>query len=126
MNLRATAITLAALLASGCGGNEFTTAPADASASPAPNPDMACGDNAHARCTRIQACSPAILADTYVDEGTCETRLKLNCINALAAPGTGNTPAASEACAVAYATEACDDYLDDRPPAACVQQLGAP
>jgi len=113
----------------GCGGNAFTSgqdtdSDAGDEAGAAPNADQACGDNAKARCTRIQQCSQALMATTYVDEGTCETRFKLSCLNSLAVAGTGNNPQATEACAAAYPTESCDDFLDDNPPAACLQVKG--
>jgi hypothetical protein len=112
----------AAALAWACGGDAFVAGTADAG--PAVSADQACGDNAHERCTRLQQCSAEQMVVDYGSEGACETRLKLNCLNAIAAPSSGNTPARSEACAQAYASESCADFLDDNPPAACAQATG--
>jgi hypothetical protein len=113
----------------GCGGSEFAAGPGDADADveagPVVSAVQACGDNAKARCMRTAECSEAFVATTYIDEGTCETRLKLSCLNALSAADTGGTPEASEACAAAYPTESCDDLLDDTPPAVCLQARGS-
>jgi hypothetical protein len=113
-----------ACLASACGGNPFYAGDAGVDGG-ALTEDQACGDNAHAHCIRIQQCSLYVLTNDYGDEGTCETRLKLNCLNALAAPSSGNTAAKSEACALAYPSWSCSDYLNGNPPAACVQATGS-
>lgn len=86
---------------------------------------QACADNAHERCTQLQTCSPTDMQLRYGSESTCETRETNNCATALAEPLNGNTPAAVEACAGAYAGWACVDYLNDTNiPSACRQQLG--
>jgi hypothetical protein len=93
--------------------------------SPGVSAAQACADNAHQRCLQLQACSTADLQLRYGDEGTCETRETYSCTEALAEPLNGNTAAAIEACAGAYAGWACDDYLNDQSiPPACQQQLG--
>ena len=116
----------------GCGGGSFTTAqpplPTDSGVAdtspPVVSGEQACTDNAHARCTLLAKCSPTLIDTTYVDEGTCETRLKLNCIDQLAAVGTGASPARAEACALALPSETCDQLLDDQPVAACAPPTG--
>ncbi|HEY3821119.1 MAG TPA: hypothetical protein VGL81_28335 [Polyangiaceae bacterium] len=86
---------------------------------------QACADNAHARCTQLESCSPTDVLLRYGSEGTCETREAENCTTALAEPLNGNTPDALEACAGAYAGWACAEYLsDENIPKACRQQLG--
>jgi hypothetical protein len=88
--------------------------------------DQACGDSAHAQCTKLQTCSPLNLQTAYGDEATCETRLKTNCVNALAAPSTGNSSDKTEACAQAYAAYACTDYSNKTNiPTACAQATGS-
>jgi hypothetical protein len=87
---------------------------------------QACTDNAHQRCARLQTCSPTDLVLRYGSQSACESRETSNCTEGLAEPLSGNTPAAVEACAGAYAGWACTDYLDDTNiPAACQQQLGS-
>jgi hypothetical protein len=51
--------------------------------------DQACGDDAHAMCTRMQACTPAYVQTTYGDEATCETHAKAQCVAAHGAPSSG-------------------------------------
>ncbi len=117
------------VLVAGCGGSEFTASQAGDDAGIEAGPSVtgvqACGDSAKARCKRIEECSQALMATTYVDQGTCETRIKLSCINGLSAPSAGGTPEAIEACALAYPGESCDDLLNDNPPAACLQAKGS-
>ena len=86
---------------------------------------QACADNAHQRCTQLETCSPTDTQLRYGSESACETRETNNCVTSLAEPLNGNTPAAVEACAGAYAGWACPDYLNDTNiPRACQQQLG--
>ena len=109
-----------------CGGDPFTAKSTDAGADGSTlTDDQACGDNARAHCLRIEACSAEQMTTVYGDEGTCETRLKLLCLNSLAAPSAGNDAQKSEACALAYPSWSCTDYLDvTNPPAACAQAKG--
>jgi hypothetical protein len=87
--------------------------------------NQACGDRAHANCLEIQTCSAEVLTTTYGDEGTCETRLKLYCLNALAAGSIGNNAAHTEACGQAFSHESCSDFFDLNPQTACVQPKGS-
>ncbi len=88
--------------------------------------DQACADLAHARCHALETCAPPRIQIAYGDEAICETRVKEECVAAQAAPSTGATPAATEACAGAFASWACSDLLDDtHTPAACAQVTGA-
>jgi hypothetical protein len=91
-----------------------------------PTADQACGDAAKARCTRIQTCSAMHLAVLYGDEAACETRLKANCVSALAAPSNANTPTLVAGCTTAMPGWACNDFLiGANPPAACAQSTGS-
>jgi hypothetical protein len=105
-----------------CGGGAFTSG-ADADGGTI-GQNQACGDRAHANCLEIASCSAEVLATTYGDEGTCETRLKLFCLNSLAASTNGNSAGLTEACAEAFASEPCTDYFDLSPAPACVQAKG--
>jgi hypothetical protein len=86
-----------------------------------PSAEQACSDLAQARCMKRQSCTNgAGITRAYGDMATCVARESLSCTIALAAPSTGNSPAAVEACVAAFATYACVDFLDDNPPAACI------
>ena len=121
------------IAATSCGGGAFTSGgDGPTEAGPGSLPDggvvgqnQACGDRAHANCLEIQTCSAEVLATTYGDEGTCETRLKLFCLNSLSAATNGNSAAADEACAQAFANESCTNYFDLSPEPACVQAKGS-
>lgn len=87
---------------------------------------QACADVAQARCTLLQTCSATDLQIRYGSESACVSRETNNCTSSLAEPGNGNTPAADEACAQAFPSWACTDYLNDQNiPAACQQQTGS-
>jgi hypothetical protein len=60
----------------------------------------------------------------FPDIATCEARTEQTCVAALAATGTGQTVAGVTACGAAYPSEACDDYFDGNPVAACVPPAG--
>src|SRR5215470_17609 len=85
-------LALAAALGAGC-SSDVTTGSLGA--------DGACADVARARCARLEACAPTILQIRYPDQATCEAREKASCVGALAAPGNGNNPTHTEACAQA-------------------------
>ncbi len=116
------ALAHAAIATSGCSGNQFMASSADAG--PIISEDQACGDRAHQNCLKIATCSAEVLTTTYGSETACETRLKLNCLNTLAAASNGNNASSAEACAQAFPAWACNDYFDLRPPAACAQSKG--
>jgi hypothetical protein len=87
---------------------------------------QACQDRAHALCTRYAGCAPERILVLYGDEPTCEARNASNCTNALSAPSTANTPAATEACAQAYAGWSCTDFIDNENlPTACAPRNGS-
>jgi hypothetical protein len=86
---------------------------------------QACADIAAARCMKLSTCSATVFAERYPDEATCESRQKAACLNSLAAPSTGNTPAATETCVAAIAGWACGDFItNDNTPAACLPKQG--
>lgn len=86
--------------------------------------DTACAARAAARCNKNEQCEPATVTVQYGDVATCSAREKTRCLNALAAEGTGDTPATVQACADAYAAWTCPDYMNNLPPAACRVQAG--
>lgn len=86
---------------------------------------QACADNAHQRCTRLQACSATDLQLRYGSESACETGEAGSCMLTLAQPSNGKTVAHVEACAQAYAGWSCTDYLNDQNiPTGCQQATG--
>jgi hypothetical protein len=87
--------------------------------------EQTCANSAYARCSRIQACSTFAVATRYGSAATCEADIKAFCINAFAAPSSGRTVAASEACVAAFPTWACvDDLVNQNPPPACQAVAG--
>jgi phospholipase C len=108
---------VAAAVGVGCGsGSTSSTLSADGS----------CADVAHARCARLLECSPTVTQIRYGDEATCEAREQQSCAHALAAPGNGNNPMHTEACAQAIPGWACTDFLNGTStPAACAQATGS-
>jgi hypothetical protein len=93
----------------GCGGGAAVTA------------DQACSDLATARCNKRQSCTNgAGITRTYGDLNTCLQREKLSCVDALAAPSQGNTPAGSESCSTTIAGMSCADFLSGNATSACI------
>jgi hypothetical protein len=118
MRIGAGVASLAVVVACTSGGG---SGPASGGVSAA----QACADNAHQRCTQLESCSPTDTQLRYGSESACETRETNNCATSLAEPFNGNTAAAVEACANAYAGWACPDYINSTNiPPACKQQLG--
>jgi hypothetical protein len=103
----------------------FVACSSSSGSSGGPSADQACSDSAHANCTHLAMCAPALVQIRYGDEATCEARIKANCVNALAAPSQGNSATKTESCSQAYASWACPDFVDNvNVPAACVQATG--
>jgi hypothetical protein len=86
--------------------------------------DAACTMSAQARCMQQQSCTPNSLQIDYGDLTTCEARIKASCLASLAASGTGNTAEGVAACANAYGTWSCSDWVNGFPPAACAPAQG--
>ena len=84
-----------------------------------PTPLQACSDLATFRCQKLAGCEPLGETVRYGNDQTCLDRETLACMNALSAPGTGNTPRNVEGCLVAYAGYECADFMNSNPPAAC-------
>jgi hypothetical protein len=85
----------------------------------------ACAAEATAICTLRSTCSMMFnIERNFPDIATCEARTQQTCVAALAANGAGQTPAGITACGAAYPDEACNDYFDGNPVAACVPPAG--
>jgi hypothetical protein len=86
----------------------------------------ACTNLATAECAELESCSDVLLQTRYGSVATCESRLKESCERSLEAPSTGNSPQKAEACAQAYPTWSCLDYLGNTNlPSSCEQPTGA-
>jgi hypothetical protein len=117
MNI-ATLLASCALLAA-CGGTTGGNTGVSTAA-------QACADNAHQRCTRLEACSATDVQIRYGSETACETGEASSCLSTLSEPSNGKTVALVEACTQAYAGWACTDYLNDENiPPACQQATGS-
>jgi hypothetical protein len=117
---RLAAVLASSVLAVACGGGGGGSGEA-----PGVTAAQACADNAHQRCTQLQACSATDVELRYGSEADCETRETYSCTMALSELLNGNSSGAIEACASAYTGWACPDYLNDQNiPQACQQQLG--
>src|SRR5262249_33433874 len=91
---------------------------------PSISADDACTSVSQARCTALDACSPAIFARRWDSITQCETREKLTCLAALAATSTGPTAPATAACAQAITIATCDVILGPGEPDACLPNVG--
>ena len=112
------AIGLLFVSATGCGSST--------SASSGTTPTTACADVARAQCDKHEACSLASFANdhNYGSEADCEARVAPSCVNALAAQGTGQSPANMEACVALYPNYTCTDFRDNNPSGACLPPAG--
>ena len=82
----------------------------DAAPSPAA-PAQACEDYAAAYCRALDGCASFWLASIYGDVATCQTRVALECLTTLVAPGTSRTTAALAACSAALPFVSCGDFF---------------
>jgi hypothetical protein len=115
VNAKLRAGLVACIVAGGCG----KVSP-DAVVDGGPTADQACMALAQAECDKRDSCSNGSnITHAFGEKGVCVTRLKLQCTEALAAPGTGNSPTNASACASAFATLSCNDFFDNKLPAAC-------
>src|SRR6266705_3070599 len=87
--------------------------------------DEACLAVAKARCQRLSSCSASNFQRQWVDEATCEERLKLGCVVGLDAEGTGATAESVQACAAAIPDQTCDDFFQGNTPAECRPVAGS-
>ena len=81
--------------------------------------EQACTDRVNAQCLQLESCDPASLTRLYGDVATCESRMMLSCLPALAAPSTSALPAQYEACAAALGASDCSALFMRTPPTAC-------
>lgn len=87
--------------------------------------DKACTDLAQVQCAKRVSCTNTINVEgvnvlrAFGDVQTCLAREKLACMDGLAAPGTGNSPAMVEKCVDVFPTYACADFIGANPPAEC-------
>jgi hypothetical protein len=133
MVLRTLALTLIASMGLACGGSSGGVTPSDAGTKDSTGDGTtgvtaaaACMARATAECTEIEKCEPFLIQYRYGSMNTCVTNNAANCLNSLAAPSTGNSPAITQACATAFPQWACADYFaSTNPPAACKQVTGS-
>jgi len=83
------------------------------------SPTQACNDLGNAICSKIESCAPFELQVVYGSTSACATRFALTCPDAIAASGSGATPAAVESCSQAYSSASCGDVLSGKTPSAC-------
>lgn len=82
--------------------------------------EEACADLAAVQCMKRSACSDgADITRAFGDMGTCLARERIACLDALAAPATGQSPARVETCVAAFAGYSCADFAANQPPAEC-------
>lgn len=84
----------------------------------------ACADAADAVCAKFESCSSFGLIVAYGDAATCKTRFALGCVAALGAPSTSGTAATTEACAQAFPSVSCADFLTANLTGACAPIAG--
>jgi hypothetical protein len=106
------------LIAVGCGSGAAKTN--DGGADAGLTAQQACGDLAQAECTERTSCSGgANITRVFGNLNECIIRETLTCLDGLAAPQTGNSPALVEQCVIAFGTYSCADYFNNNPPAVC-------
>jgi hypothetical protein len=98
----------------------------DAGTDSGPSAMAACAALSTAECAKLEGCSSVLMETRYGSVAICQTRLDESCTTALAAPSTGNSAEQAAACAEAYPTWSCLDYLGNvNLPAACAQKPGS-
>ncbi len=120
---------VSAFIVAACSGSTFGTGGSGTggsgtSGTGGPTASQACADSADAYCAQLAKCSPVSMAEDYASAATCTSRRTQLCENSLAAPGTGATPATTEACVAAFPTYSCADFDNDVVPPACRPQVG--
>jgi hypothetical protein len=75
----------------------------------------ACADNASHYCAQLAMCSNFLLDVVYGDPITCQTAVVPECMDELAAPGTGWTGDKLEACITARDKLSCFDFFYAKP-----------
>jgi hypothetical protein len=112
----ATTVAFVMALGVACGGTTSSLSPVSAA--------QACADAATAVCAAVNSCSSLLIQLEYGDMQTCAMRFQGTCASALAASGTGWTPAAEDACSKALPGESCADIVSNNPPSACQTPAG--
>jgi hypothetical protein len=90
-----------------------------------PSADSVCTDDAYARCSRYQTCSPTTVQIRFGDETTCNTVYKAFCLANLGAPSTGTTISGLQTCTQQIPEWACSDFLEaQNTPPGCATPSG--
>jgi hypothetical protein len=84
-----------------------------------PSVEQACSDWATAICTQQQKCTPFPVTVFYGDVPTCSTRTALQCKATYGLAGSTSDTSKLEACAQAYGSQSCADFLGFVTPDAC-------
>src|SRR6185295_2541493 len=71
--------------------------------------DTACSEMAAAQCANFATC-PYVLTVLYGALDRCLTRMKINCMSLLSAPGSGQTPALVQQCTSLSKNKGCAQY----------------
>jgi hypothetical protein len=104
------------------GSNEAGPPTGEAGTTPA----MACTLLGEARCMALDQCSGGVLTTARWGSATvCKARIDAQCLQNLAATGTGATPATVLACAAALGTQSCSDVLANDTPEECAPVSGS-
>jgi hypothetical protein len=133
--LAAASVALAVIAMTACSPADVKNpaAPADASVTDGglfdAGPSTACGDEARARCNKLEGCSAAYLENRYGNLTTCLSINTAECVAGMNAAGSAQTAAQIEGCAAAINdpnTWSCDDYIfAQNVPTACATPAGA-
>jgi hypothetical protein len=115
---------LGTLSSTACSGSNSAATDRGSEAGGSVSAQQACTDLANAFCAQSNKCSQIAIASNYGDINTCMMRRLQNCMNVLAAAGSGATPMTTELCVAAYASYSCADFSSGNPPAACKPQPG--
>jgi hypothetical protein len=89
------------------------------------NASAACASYVEATCGRMEACEPMRMKEKFCDSATCQSRMKLVCMNNLKDSGTTLTSDRLAACASQLQLQSCDDRFDHVVPDECVALPGS-
>jgi len=79
----------------------------------------ACSSLADVVCKRTKACAPGIFPALYLDEAACVAANAKRCAADAQNPGVTLDANGTNACATAMGALSCEDFIDERLPAAC-------
>jgi hypothetical protein len=91
----------------------------DAPVDTGPSLDAACTKFATDFCTEYNTCTSFFVDLVWGTESTCETRMKISCLDLLGAPGVGYTPGSIISCGAAYKAQSCNEFIGGRIPSGC-------